>query len=347
MSSDGGPEFKAKLTDDFCKRWGIRHRKSSAYFHSSNGRAELAVKSTKRLLMNNVGPSGELDTDKFVRALLMQRNTPDPGCKLSPAEVLLGRPLRDTLPYINKETMAFNNSQIDGQWRDAWRLKEEAMKVRYMKTLENLKEHSRALPPLQEGDHVLIQNQCGNFPKKWDKSGVIVEIKNNDQYVAKVAGSGRLTLRNRRFLKKYDPHHLQGPTWQVDLPSVDKPQSDTIPISQRGNNEETASHPVVMEPVPSTAHDDTVPESPSTMAGSQEIPIRMAPESLPAATNAQQTIDTQQRVTNQREQPIDQEQNTGTANSGLRRSSRPTAQRKVYNASSGKYVEPRSVDDSI
>ena len=99
LSSDGGPEFSAKVTADFLKRWDVRHRMSSAYHPSSNGRAELAVKSTKRLLMENVGPDGNLENDKMVRALLTQRNTPDPGCKLSPAQILLGRQLKGSLPY--------------------------------------------------------------------------------------------------------------------------------------------------------------------------------------------------------------------------------------------------------
>ena len=115
MASDGGPEYTARMTEDFLHRWGVRHRRSSSYYPSSNGRAELAVKSTKRLLMDNVGPSGELDNDKFVRALLTQRNTPDAGCKLSPADVLFVKPLRDTLPYICKDKMLFNNSQIHHQ----------------------------------------------------------------------------------------------------------------------------------------------------------------------------------------------------------------------------------------
>ena len=40
LSSDGGPEFTASGTQDFLNRWGVRHRKSSAYFPQSNGRAE-------------------------------------------------------------------------------------------------------------------------------------------------------------------------------------------------------------------------------------------------------------------------------------------------------------------
>ena len=145
---------------------------SAAYHPSSNGRAELAVKSSKRLLMENVGPNGNLNNDKMVRALLTQRNTPDPGCKLSPAQILLGHNLKDALPYIRKNVMSFNNSQISQVWRDSWSKKEEALKARYVKTLETLSEHAKALPGLQCGHHVLVQNQVGRFPTKWGKSGL-------------------------------------------------------------------------------------------------------------------------------------------------------------------------------
>ena len=218
ISSDGGPEFTAGETQRNFKRWGIRHRLSSVSFPSSNGRAELAVKTAKRLLMDNISPNGSLDNDGIVQALLVYRNTPDPGCKLSPAQILLGRPLRDTLPCISKDVMIFNNSEVLPQWKEAWIAKEEALKARYVKSLENLSEHSRPLPILEHGDQVIIQNQSGRFPKKWDKSGVVVEIKGNDQYTIKVDGSGKLTLRNRRFLRKYNSHNKQSQEWAYAHP---------------------------------------------------------------------------------------------------------------------------------
>ena len=104
--------------------------------------------------------------------------------------------------------MLFNNNEVHPQWREAWKAKEEALKVRYVKSMENLAEHARPLRPLEHGDRVIIQNQNGRFPKKWDKSGTVIEVRPNDQYSVKVDGSGRLTLRNRRFLRKYDPHQL-------------------------------------------------------------------------------------------------------------------------------------------
>ena len=82
LSSDGGPEFIASQTRDFLSRWGVCHRKSAAYHPQSNGHAEVAVKSVKRLLRSNVNPSGSLNSDKFLKALLQLRNTPDPDCKL-------------------------------------------------------------------------------------------------------------------------------------------------------------------------------------------------------------------------------------------------------------------------
>ena len=227
VSSDGGPEFVATETADFFKRWGIRHRLSSVCLPSSNGRAELAVKTAKRLLMGNISSNGKLDTDSLARALLTYRNTPDPSCKLSPAQILLGRPLRDALPCINKDLMVFNNECIHPEWRKAWKLKEDALRTRYAKSIENLSEHSQPLTPLRHGDHVMIQNQYGHYPKKWDKSGVIVETKDNDQYTVKVAGTGRLTLRNRRFLRRYSPEVQPG------VPSVTCPQTFDKPHLER------------------------------------------------------------------------------------------------------------------
>ena len=74
--------------------------------------------------------------------------------------------------------------------------------------MEKLTIGTRALPPLAVGDSVLVQNQIGNHPSKWDITGVIVERKDFDQYVVKVDGSGRLTMRNRKFLRKITPYQL-------------------------------------------------------------------------------------------------------------------------------------------
>ena len=175
---------------------------SSAYNPQSNGRAEFAVKSMKRLIEDNIGPDGELDTDTFLRATLIKRNTPDPTSKLSPAEVVFGRKLRDTMPRINKDINIFYNDDVRPSWTKAWEEKEMALRTRYQGCMKRLFEHSKNLPCLETGDRVSLQNQTGNKPAKWDRTGTIVEVRDFDKYVIKVDGSGRLTLRNRRYLRK-------------------------------------------------------------------------------------------------------------------------------------------------
>jgi hypothetical protein len=71
---------------------------------------------------------------------------------------------------------------------------------------DKMKQGTKELPPLEFGDHVMLQNQLGNKPKCWDKRGVVVQADpKTRQYKVMAFGSRRLTLRNRRFLRKYTP----------------------------------------------------------------------------------------------------------------------------------------------
>ena len=204
LSSDGGPEFMASMTREFLNKWNVRHRVSSAYYPQSNGRAEVAVKAAKRLLRSNIGPNGSLDNDKFLAALLQARNTPDPDCNLSPAQIIFGKPLRDTMSFINK-LEKFSNPNVRPVWRDAWAEKEGALRIRFAKSSEALNEHVKVLKPLKIGDKCFIQNQTGPYPKKWHRTGTVVEVSDNNQYTIKIDGSGRVTKRNRRFLRELKP----------------------------------------------------------------------------------------------------------------------------------------------
>ena len=76
--------------------------------------------------------------------------------------------------------------------------------VRYNHTVHSLR-------PLQSGDAVLLQRNG----RQWDTTGRVVEALPNRQYQIRVDGSGRITLRNRRFLRK-----LERPTSPKPIPSV-------------------------------------------------------------------------------------------------------------------------------
>merc|ERR1711891_103956 len=81
IATDGGPQLTSDVFQKSLKAWGVRHRLSAAYNPHSNCRAELAVKTGKRLLRDNVGPGGTLNTDRFMRAVMQFRNTPMQDCR--------------------------------------------------------------------------------------------------------------------------------------------------------------------------------------------------------------------------------------------------------------------------
>ena len=68
-----------------------------------------------------------------------------------------------------------------------------------------LSEHGKNLPDLKIGDSVLVQNQLGNEPRRWKRRGKIVEVMPFRQYKVMLDGSRRITLRKRKFVRKYQP----------------------------------------------------------------------------------------------------------------------------------------------
>ena len=79
------------------------------------------------------------------------------------------------------------------------------MRTRMPRSTEGLYIHTRPLASLSLGDKVFLQNQRGSHPNKLEKSGTVVELGNYDQYWVKVDGFGRLSLKNRHFLRKFVP----------------------------------------------------------------------------------------------------------------------------------------------
>ncbi len=217
VSTDGGTNLVSEEMQDFFRRWGVRVRVSSAHYPQSNGRAEAAVKSAKRMLRLNIGPTGSLDTDKLSAALLQYHNTPLRGADSSPAQLATGRHLRDGVPT------ARCNYKVDQHWRRALRRRELAMARSGDERVER-QGPVRTLEPLSPGSRVWVQNQ---MTKVWDRSGVVAEALPHRQYTVRLDGSGRLSLRNRRHLRV-----KRGATLASPAPSHAGPTPATSPTPQ-------------------------------------------------------------------------------------------------------------------
>jgi hypothetical protein len=151
------------------------------------------------MLRDNIAPDGSLNTDRFLCALLLHRNTPDWDTGLSPAQVIFGRSIRDFFPIKP------GNLLLHPEWRLTMEQREKALARRHARRGKDLTEHTKVLAPLAVGQVVLVQNQSGNNPLRWDRSGQIVEILPFDQYRIKMDGTGRSSLRNRKFLRAITP----------------------------------------------------------------------------------------------------------------------------------------------
>lgn len=172
LATDGGPPFKSYDYRRFLRTWGVEQRLSSAYFPQSNGRAEAAVKSAKRILLGNIDSvTGTLDTDAAARAIMAHRNTPTQDTGVAPSVILFGRTLRDHLPQMKRT--------LRPEWHTIADAREMALAKRAIKSVTDDKSE---LQPLKVGDCVQIQNQAGTHPTKWFNTGVISEVLPHRQY---------------------------------------------------------------------------------------------------------------------------------------------------------------------
>ena len=249
ISLDGASNLQSSEIKQWLEKWGTTIRKSSAYYPQSNGRAEAGVKSLKRLLTENTGPKGSIHTDGVARALLQYRNTPLRDINKSPAELALGRELRDTLPLPTERY------KINPHWAFTLRERERTMSERNAKTKAKHDLNSHTHPELVVGDEVLCQNVK---TKKWDRSGVVFEVCAHRQYTIKMDGSSRLSTRNRRHLQKTTPIQPV-PTTTNPIPPLESLSAQQVTTSETPQQapQETVHQSIVQPPTQETLRRST------------------------------------------------------------------------------------------
>ena len=93
VRSDNGPQFSAEEFTKFSSSFGFQHVTSSPRYPQSNGQVERMVQTVKRMIQKSQDP---------YLAVMSYRATPHPWCNLSPAELLMGRRIRTTIPQTKE-----------------------------------------------------------------------------------------------------------------------------------------------------------------------------------------------------------------------------------------------------
>ena len=220
ISVDGASNLTSLEFQNFLHQWSIHHRLSSAYYPQSNGRADAAVKSMKRLIRGHTGSRGSLDTDAIAQGLLQYRNTPlRNAAGKSPAQLALGRELRDMLPLPQ------HRYAISHHWKDYLKNREHLMSVTNETIVTNWNISAKTLPEIRHGAEVFCQNPK---TRKWDRSGKIAECMPYRQYKIKLDDTGRLTLRNRRHIRQRYSGIAVSPNASLDDKSGESTSHSTI-----------------------------------------------------------------------------------------------------------------------
>lgn len=169
--SDNGPQFSSERYSKFAEKYHFQHVTSSPYFPQSNGEAERAVGTIKRML----------NKEKYL--YLAYRSTPLQN-GYCPSELLMSRKYRTTVP-IAREQRSPKVPDM-GLVKSKDKTCKKTQKQNYDK-----RHRSRELPPLTAGDAVWI-------PARETEAVVGEEVAPRSYEVT--TSSGSTIRRNRRDL---------------------------------------------------------------------------------------------------------------------------------------------------
>ncbi len=179
--SDNGPQFSSAEFQELAKQLDFKHVTSSPHHPQGNGHAERAVQTAKRILQQ----------DDPLMALMSYRSTPCTTTGVSPAELLMGRKIRTTVPTLEKNLRPKWPNRTNVKARDLMGKAEQAFYY-------NRRHGARPLPALCPGDTVLTKL---DHEKAWTTPAVILSESSTPRSYVISTQRGAMLRRNRCHLQ--------------------------------------------------------------------------------------------------------------------------------------------------
>ena len=204
VMTDNGPQFASRQFAEFMKTCGISHITSSSHFSSSNGAAERTVQTAKKILSQQ---------DPWL-GLLAYRSTPLKATGYSPSQLLMGRRLKTTVPFLP--------STLKPKWPASKEVKRRDASAKQDCARQYDRRHGvRPLDPLTEGQQVLIRT---DEEQRWRRSGTVVQPASAPRSYMVETDNGNTVRRNRRHLAAMPPSAVP-PAVAHTTPTVATPES--------------------------------------------------------------------------------------------------------------------------
>ena len=211
--------FSSSTFRTFAAAWGFLHVTSSSGYSQSNGKAENAVRTVKRLWRK----AEEAGEDNWL-ALLDWLNTPSEHTRSSPAQRFYSRRTRTLLPtapaLLTPKVPSTPSSDLAAS---------KAKQASYYDA------SAKDLPALSVGDSVFVQPVPHDSSAPWKRAKIVTYLPHRS-YVVEMRSGNRLR-RNRRHLRQATHRKSTSTVSQSSRPT----SSSTRPSSPR-NASSSSSH---------------------------------------------------------------------------------------------------------
>ena len=195
LISDNGPQYSGNAFREFAKSYEFEHITSSPRYPQSNGLAERADGTVKRMLIKSKDP---------YLALLAYRTTPlENG--YSPSELLMGRRLQSTLPIVNDELQPRQaNNEL---------LRQREIQYKQRQKFNYDKRHRASnLEKLEPNDNVYVKDQQtwgkvkqeANTPRSYIIETQKGDVRRNRRHLAKTVNNEQSDVAKTLNNEQYD-----------------------------------------------------------------------------------------------------------------------------------------------